>query len=71
MDFLLAAWNIPNGRLRWISLALAVSAGALAYSLGERGYWIATLVIVPWSSPLFSRVSSVLATISGGGENQG
>ena len=51
MDFLLAAWNIPNGRLRWISLALAVSAGALAYSLGDRGSWLATLVIVPWILP--------------------
>ena len=51
MDFLLAAWNIPNERLRWISLTLAVSAGALAYSLGERGFWMATLVIVPWLLP--------------------
>ena len=51
MDFLLAAWNISNGRLRWISLALAVSAGALAYSLGERGSWMATLVLVPWLLP--------------------
>ena len=52
MGFLLAAWNIPNGRLRWISLALAVSAGALAYSLGERGSWMATLVLVPWLLPV-------------------
>ena len=52
MDFLLAAWNIPNGRLRWISLVLAVSAGAFVYSLGERGSWMATLVIVPWLLPL-------------------
>ena len=57
MDFLLAAWNIPNGRLRWISLVLAVSAvsavsaGTFAYYLGERGSWMATLVIVPWLLP--------------------
>ena len=51
MDFLVAAWSIPNGRLRWISLALAVSAGALAYFLGERGPLMATLVIVPWLLP--------------------
>lgn len=51
MDFLLAAWNLPNGRLRWISLVLAVSVGALAYSLGERGSWLATLVIVPLVLP--------------------
>ena len=34
MDFLLAAWSIPNGRLRKFLLLLAIPVAVLAYFLG-------------------------------------
>ena len=52
MDILLAAWNVPNGRLRWVLLVVLVPAAVSAYFLGVDPFWCAALLLVAlWLLP--------------------
>ncbi len=52
MDFLVAAWSIPNGRIRKFLLLLAIPVALLAYFLGVDPFWCAALaVVILWMLP--------------------
>ena len=52
MDFLVAAWSIPNGRIRKFLLLLAIPVALLAYFLGVDPFWCAALaVVILWILP--------------------
>ena len=52
MDFLLAAWSIPNGRLRKFLLLLAIPVAVLAYFLGLDPILCAALAVaIVWLLP--------------------
>ena len=52
MDFLVAAWSIPNGRIRKFLLLLAIPVALLAYFLGVDPFWCAALaVVILWMFP--------------------
>ena len=52
MDFLVAAWSIPNGRIRKFLLLLAVPVALLAYFLGVDPFLCAALaVVILWMLP--------------------
>ena len=52
MDFLVAAWSIPNGRIRKFSLLLVIPAAVLAYFLGVDPIFCAGLAVaILWMLP--------------------
>ena len=52
MDFLVAAWNIPNGRIRKFLLLLAIPVAVLAYFLGVDPIFCAALAVaILWMFP--------------------
>ena len=52
MDFLVAAWSIPNGRIRKFLLLLAIPVALLAYFLGVDPFWCAALAVgILWILP--------------------